>query len=191
MAASAMALIEGTIIPIGLSMGGMVALELWQQAPERIAAIALFDTDPGADTPARRAARDLQLLAATHGEFRNVIQTELKPAYFSPSNTNQALRQQVIDMALELGIGAFAAQLTALATRPDYWHLLPNVTVPTLVACGADDRICPPERHERMAKLLPQSQLAIIKDAGHLPTLEQADETTAVLKNWLNHIVKH
>ena len=47
------------MIPIGSSMGGMVALEIWQQAPERVAAMALFDTNPDAVTPAtvRRATR--------------------------------------------------------------------------------------------------------------------------------------
>ena len=64
-----------------------------KQASQRVAAMALFDTDPGADTPARCAKRDAQLLAATHGQFRSVIKTQLKPAYFSPSNTDQALPQ--------------------------------------------------------------------------------------------------
>jgi pimeloyl-ACP methyl ester carboxylesterase len=32
---------------------------------------------------------------------------------------------------------------------------------------------------------MPQSRLAIIEGAGHLPTLERPDETTAELRRWL------
>ena len=182
---------DDKVIPIGLSMGAMVALEIWRQAPERVAAMALFDTDPGADTPARCAKRDAQLLAATHGQFRSVIKTQLKPAYFSPSNTDQALRQHVIKMALDQGIGAFAAQLTALATRQDSWELLKTITVPTLVACGADDQICLPAWHERMASLIADSTYKPIENAGHLTSLEQPAATTECLQSWLKEIAKH
>ncbi len=186
MAAAALSQTSGTIIPIGLSMGGMVALDIWRQAPQRVTAMALFDTDPGADTPARRTARDAQLLAATHGQFRSVIKTQLKPAYFSPANDSKpALRRGVIEMALDQGIGAFAAQLTALATRQDSWAMLKNITIPTLVACGADDQICPPELHQRLAAAIPQSTFRLIDDAGHLVSLEQPDATTALLRAWL------
>ena len=81
MATNALAQITGLVIPIGLSMGGMVALEIWRQAAERVAAIALFDTDCGADTIARRMNRDTQILSAVHGEFHEMVKTQLVPAY--------------------------------------------------------------------------------------------------------------
>jgi pimeloyl-ACP methyl ester carboxylesterase len=36
-----------------------------------------------------------------------------------------------------------------------------------------------------MHALLPDSRLEIIEDAGHLPTLEQPERTTAALSRWL------
>lgn len=41
----------------GLSMGGILAFELWRQAPERITHMALLDTNPHPEQPARRALR--------------------------------------------------------------------------------------------------------------------------------------
>ena len=190
MAMTALAQVSGPLIPIGLSMGGMVALEIWHQAPERVSALALFDTDPGADTPERCRNRDAQVLAATHGGFRSMVETQLAPAYTSPRNSagttaGAVLRQKVIEMALDQGVAAFAAQVTALATRQDNWPLLGGIGVPTLVACGADDQLCLPEWHRRMAAIIPASTFESIEAAGHLSCLEQPDATTRLLQSWL------
>ncbi len=47
-------------------------------------------------------------------------------------------------------------------------------------------RYCLPERHQMMHDLLPNSQYISIKDAGHLPTLEQPDAVNKTLIDWLN-----
>jgi pimeloyl-ACP methyl ester carboxylesterase len=193
MAAKALAEYTGSLIPVGLSMGGMVALEIWRQAPERVTAMALFDTDCGADTNARRRNRDAQILMAVHGDFRKMVETQLLPSYFSADSANdakthQALHETVIAMALDLGVAAFAAQITALATRKDSWPLLDAISVPTLISCGTEDRICPSDSHRKMASAMPLATLAYIDGAGHLPPLEQPAETTRVLRSWLENL---
>ena len=199
MAAVALVQVDGPIVPIGLSMGGIVALEIWRQAPERVAAIALFDTDPGADTLARRAKRDGQVSLATSGNFLDMIETQLLPTYFSVDRSaegsshvsREALRRTVVSMAIDHGAVAYAAQAEALATRPDSWPLLESIDVPTLIACGADDRICLPATHIRMASRLPLGRATFrsIAAAGHLSPLEQPEATTSVLRSWLESFV--
>jgi pimeloyl-ACP methyl ester carboxylesterase len=54
------------------------------------------------------------------------------------------------------------------------------------VICGSNDILCPVERHELMHSIINDSELKIINNAGHMPTLEQPKETTEVLKKWLN-----
>lgn len=190
MAAAALDQAEGAVIPIGVSMGAIVALEMWHQAAERVAALALFDVDPGADSHERRERRDAQVLEATHGNFLAMIESQLAPAYFSAGRqTDVALRDLVVAMALDQGVGTFAAQATALATRPDAWPLLKDIHVPALIACGSEDRICPVEKHVQMASLLPFATFHTIQEAGHLAPLEQPVATTRVLRAWLNSIL--
>ena len=201
MAAEALAEVDGSILPIGLSMGGIVALDIWRQAQDRVVALALFDTDPGADTPARRLKRDAQVKSAARGDFREMIVSELLPAYFSPAHSADALqhapeaslRDTVVAMALDQGADAFAAQATALATRPDAWPLLESINVPTLIACGADDRICLPHTHIRMAARLPLGTATFRSSAaaGHLSPLEQTEATTRVVQTWLGSVALH
>jgi pimeloyl-ACP methyl ester carboxylesterase len=51
--------------------------------------------------------------------------------------------------------------------------------------CGSEDKLCTVERHEMMHNMISNSELKIINNAGHMPTLEQPSETTEVLKEWL------
>ena len=194
MAAVALKQVDGPIVPIGVSMGGIVALDIWRQAPERVAAMALFDTDPGADTVERKVKRDTQVSMAMRGNFLELIESQFITTYFfntcSPKFPDQSLRSTVISMAIDHGAAAYSAQAQALATRPDSWPLLESITVPTLIACGAGDRICLPETHIRMASRLPLGVATFrsIAAAGHLAPLEQPEATGSVLRSWLESL---
>ena len=53
---------------VGLSMGGYIAGEIMQQAPERVGKLALLDTAARADTPEQTERRQEQIaLAETAG----------------------------------------------------------------------------------------------------------------------------
>lgn len=89
-----------------------------------------------------------------------------------------------MDMALTLGPEVFARQSRALRDRPDQTAALSAFRGPALVLMGAEDRLCPRDRHDQMHALMPQSQLVVIKDAGHLPPLERPKETQAAIRRW-------
>jgi 3-oxoadipate enol-lactonase len=54
-------LLPGDFIPVGISMGGYVAFELWRRAPERIRGLVLADTKAGADDAEARAGREASI----------------------------------------------------------------------------------------------------------------------------------
>ncbi|MEM6818093.1 MAG: alpha/beta hydrolase [Pseudomonadota bacterium] len=171
----------------GLSLGGIVALECVRLAPERITHLALLDTTPRADTPEKRDTRTHQMREADAGHFRDIVVNELKPGYLATSLMNDAaLRQLVIDMAVDLGPDVFHRQSSALMGRRSNEALLPNITAKTLVLCGEEDRLCPVALHQQMAATIPNAHLTVIPDCGHLPTLERPDTVTAALSEWLS-----
>lgn len=169
----------------GLSMGGIVAMEVLHQAPDRVERLALLDTNPLAETPDIQARRQPQIARALDGDLAGVMRDEMKPNYLAPGPGQAAVLDLCMDMALALGPQAFARQSRALATRPDQQATLAAFTGPALVLMGAQDRLCPRSRHDLMHTLMPQSRLAIIEGAGHLPTLEQPVATTVELLRWL------
>ena len=169
----------------GLSMGGIVAMEIIAQAPHRIARLALLDTNPLADQPESQKRREAQIVNVEQGRLRTVMRDDLKPNYVHDGPQKARVLSLCMTMAMDLGPAIFAAQSRALRDRPDRRETLRGVRVPTLVLCGREDRLCPPERHEMMHALISGSRLEIIKGAGHLPTLECPDETTLALRRWL------
>lgn len=169
----------------GLSMGGIVAMEVLRQAPERIERLALLDTNPLAETPEVQARRRPQLARAVAGDLAGVMRDEMKPNYLAEGAGKAAILDLCMSMALALGPEVFARQSRALATRPDQQATLAAFRGPALVLTGAEDRLCPRDRHDLMHRLMPQSRLAVIDGAGHLPTLERPEDTTAELVRWL------
>ena len=170
----------------GLSMGGIVAMEMVRQAPERISRLALLDTSPLPETPEAAALRGPQIAGARAGRLEDVMRDEMKPRYLAPGHGRIEVMRVVMEMARALGPDVFVRQSRALQRRPDAQPVLRGVTVPTLILCGRHDALCPVRRHEFMQSLVTGSTLEIIEDAGHLPTLEKPEETTAALGRWLS-----
>ena len=88
-------------------------------------------------------------------------------------------------MALDLGPDLFVRQMRALQRRPDQQGTLRRIKVPTLILCGAHDRLTPVRKHAFMADLIPGADLQVIDSAGHLPTLETPKIVIDVMQNWL------
>ncbi len=168
----------------GLSMGGIVAMEMLRQAPDRIAGLALMDTNPLAETDEVKARRGPQIDKARAGRLAEVMRDEMKPNYLTEGPRRDEILALCMEMALDLGPDVFCRQSVALRDRPDQPETLAAWRGPTLILCGRDDALCPVARHELMHALIPGSRLTIIEGAGHLPTLEQPDQTTAALMRW-------
>ena len=169
----------------GLSMGGIVAMEILRRAPDRVTRIALMDTNPLAETPVIAANREPQIVKARAGRMLEVMRDEMKPNYLAPGPARAEVLDLVMDMARTLGPEVFIRQSRALQRRKDQQATLRRCKVPALVLCGAHDALCPVKRHEAMAELIPQARLVVLEHSGHLPTLEQPNETTDALRSWM------
>ena len=169
----------------GLSMGGIVAMEVLSQASERVERLALLDTNPLAELSDVRMRRGPQIDAVKNGQLKEIIRDEMKPNYLFDGVKKTETLKLCMDMALDIGPDAFIRQSIALRDRVDQKNTLRKYKRPALVLCGRHDVLCPLERHELLHTLLENSKLEIIEDAGHLPTLEQPKITTMALASWL------
>jgi pimeloyl-ACP methyl ester carboxylesterase len=169
----------------GLSMGGIVAMDLLRRAPDRVSRLALLDTTPLAETPQAAAAREPQIVKARAGRLHQVIRDEMLPSYLGPGPFRNEISELVLDMADALGPDTFVRQSRALQRRRDQQGTLRKCRAPTLVLCGAHDALCPVKRHTFMAELIHGAELRVLDTAGHLPTLEAPAETTQALRDWM------
>jgi pimeloyl-ACP methyl ester carboxylesterase len=191
MAAQAIACVADTCIPVGFSLGGIVALEIARSSPERLAGLVLADTNAFADLPERASARLRQQAAVAAGELARVVAEELKPNYLAPANRG---RRDILDltmaMALDLGPGVFKRQSEALRLRRDARAGLPGIVCQTLLLCGEDDPLCPPAWHLDMARQIPSATCRVIAEAGHLLPLEQPERFSSAILAWLGEMTK-
>ncbi|WP_204113950.1 alpha/beta fold hydrolase [Shimia biformata] len=169
----------------GLSLGGIVAMEVLRQAPDRVSRLALLDTNPLSETPNGAAAYEPLLVQAKAGHVEEALRGFMSPDYLAPGPKRMELINLFVRMGQGIGAEVMTRQVRAMQRRPDQQGTLRRCKVPTLLLCGALDRLTPPKRHEFMAELIPFAKLAMIEDAGHLPTLEQPEATTAALRGWL------
>ena len=179
------------LVVAGLSMGGILAMELLRLSPERFEAVILLDTNHLSEMQARRELRATEIADAENGGLRDIIVKTMKPAYLVPGrHYHPELSETILKMAMEQGVACFVNQSLALRDRPDYTEVIQNISCPVLIAYGEKDVMCPPSRHNEMFALLSEetrklSSLVEIKGCGHLPTMEQPEEINAIMRNWL------
>lgn len=170
----------------GLSMGGYIAFEIWRQAPERVERLALLDTRATKDTPEETQRRKDLLALADRGRFTGISE-RLMPLFIHEDRLSDAdLTSDIVQMAADTGKDGFVRQIKALMARPDERPLCKTISVPTLILCGRQDALTPVSMHEEMAGLIPDSDLVIIENCGHLSTMETPDEVTAAMRKWLD-----
>ena len=170
---------------LGHSMGGIVAMEMYSQEPNRIEKLILMDTNPNSELEEVKSKREPQIKDVTEGRLLNVMRDEMKPNYLAKSKNQSSVLNVCMDMALSLGPDVFINQSRALQTRADQQSNIQSINIPVLIICGSEDKLCTVERHEMMHNMISNSELKIINNAGHMPTLEQPSETTEILKEWL------
>lgn len=172
---------------VGLSMGGMIALELERRYPRRVASLVLCDTThvPAEGLSAEQIeeflrSRRAPLLA---GKEPRDIAPAVAHSLVSPFATAEHV-QQLVDSMAALHKESYVKALETVARwsgRPD----LATVAAPTLVIVGSHDPLTPPAASLRIATGIPGARLCVIERAGHLSNIEQPAQFNTVLREFL------
>lgn len=178
----------------GHSMGGRVALEVMRlvqpHAAQRVTHLGLFDTGchalpAGVAGDKERAGRmEFVKQAETQGVAamaREWVKGMVHPARLSDA----ALVGDTVTMFARKSADIFKAQIHALLARPEAYPLLKDIHCPTLVLCGTHDLNSPPAANREMAEALPNGELAIIEQCGHMSMMEQPHAVNAAMTAWL------
>ncbi|MBV8784632.1 MAG: alpha/beta fold hydrolase, partial [Gammaproteobacteria bacterium] len=161
------------------------AFEVLRQAPERVARLALLDTQARPDTAEAGAARRSQMALAQREGLRPVVEA-LLPRLLHPSRQQDPrLRALLHDMAAQVGVAGYLNQQNANLTRPDSRPTLAQIRCPTLVLVGEQDVLTPPACAQEMAAGIPGARLVQLPECGHMSALEQPAAVTEALVAWL------
>jgi 3-oxoadipate enol-lactonase len=166
-AMSALAVDEAHVC--GLSLGGVVAIAMHHLAPDLCASLILADTF--ADHPDGRGIYERAIAAS--GDLRTLADGRVDVLLAQPADP--AVRSEVVETMARIEPAAYriGAEAVWLADQRDRVHA---IRVPTLVLCGAEDKVTPPALSTALTRLIPGAQCELIECAGHLSNFERPDE---------------
>jgi pimeloyl-ACP methyl ester carboxylesterase len=173
---------------LGFSLGGIAALEIIAQQPERVERLCLVDTTPRPDGEANAAIRRAAVAKARADGMNHFI-LEAWPNLVSPSNRGDGrLRDIICAMARDTGADVLANQSEAAIHRADSRPRLGAIAVPTLILAGEHERVCPLEAHREMADGIPGADYRLVPTAGHFAPLENPVAVATHVRRWLDAV---
>jgi pimeloyl-ACP methyl ester carboxylesterase len=169
----------------GLSMGGYICFEILRQAPKRVARLVLLDTSARSDTPELSEQRRSQIEMARNGRLGEITDLLFPRLVHARRWGDESLRRIVRAMMQDVGVEGFINQQTAIMGRPDSRPGLAAIRCPTLVIVGDGDVLTPPDRAQEIADEIAGARLSVIRDCGHLSSLEQPAAVTKSMLHFL------
>ena len=167
----------------GLSMGGLITMELAVADPARWWALGLVATTAEPVTAAERAGRLAQADQAEREGIRPLAEN-MAARLFGPG-VDPAVSSQVMAMMLATDPRGAAAALRGRAARPDYRPLLRELDLPVFVLTGDHDGYSTAEVTGRLTACLRHPHRVTLPGAGHLPNLEDPGRFNAELAGFL------
>jgi pimeloyl-ACP methyl ester carboxylesterase len=157
----------------GLSMGGYAAFAMVRRHADRLRALVLADTRPGADSAEGRQAR-ASLAEKVRQEGASAAAEAFVPKLLGETTHREhpEVVARVRDIVMGTSPRGIADALAGLAARADSTPTLREVRVPTLIVCGAEDTLTPVSESRAMNEAIPASRLEVLPGAGHLANLE-------------------
>jgi pimeloyl-ACP methyl ester carboxylesterase len=168
----------------GLSMGGYLAMRMYERAPELCSGLILANTKAGTDDNEAKEKRwsTIKMLHSHREEFtEKQWHTMVSKASLGKLQLKKYF-EEIVSKSDEEGI---SAGLVSLATRMDNTETLAHITVPTLLLAGEYDKIIPLSEMKFLQKNIQGSRLVIVKEAGHLSNMENPDDFNKAIAEFL------
>ena len=162
-------------------MGGRVVWELVQLAGKRIERIAVMDSGVHGVAPGEKEKRALLLEAARNKGLQAVADAWIGPMLHPQHHDDASLIDAITTMILGYSVEEYAGQVAALLGREDRSQLLTAIEQKVWLLVGDKDNWSPVSQHQHMQTLLAHSELRIIRDAGHMSTMEQPEAVSSLL----------
>ena len=143
----------------------------------------MVDTAAGQPPAARADTADQTEPTTTDEEFQADL-SETIALYFheyDPAYADALMSRTIVNG--QVGMWSMQ-QLVAWGVQES----LPEITVPTLVLVGREDRVCPLGASEEIVRGISHAQLTVVDNSGHFPWIEAPDEFSAAIRTWLGTV---
>ena len=172
--------IKGAVI-CGLSVGGMIAQGLAAERPDLVSGLILCDTGAKIGSPELWDQRIEATLGAGLGAMVDGV---MERWFTEPFRTGDPSMPLWRNMLTRTTAGGYAGTCRAIRDT-DLMESTARLTVPCLGICGDQDAATPPDLVRETVGLIEGGQFELIRQAGHLPCIEQPEATAKLITSFL------
>jgi len=165
---------------VGHSMGSAVALTLALKYPKQVLGLGLLGSGSKL-----RVSPILLETAGNQNTFESAVNMVSENCFSSetPQNLIELSKKAMREIRPPVLLGDFLA-----CNEFDVTNELENIKVPTLIICGAEDKMTPLKFSESLRDGITNSQFHVLEHAGHMLMLEQPNAVADLLKEFIDNI---
>jgi 3-oxoadipate enol-lactonase len=167
---------------VGNSVGGMVAMDFAVRYPQRVSALVLCDTAAKIGNSDYWHDRIKALRESGIAPLADVILSR----WFSPAFAarRSADYRGYANMLIRAPLAGYIATCEAIRDA-DLRETVKTLTAKTLVLCGSEDKVTPPDIVREFAESLPRTRFELVAEAGHIPSIEQPQALATRIEDFL------
>jgi len=167
---------------VGISIGGMIAMEFAATHPDLVPSMVLFDTGARIGSAEAWEARIQEVRSKGLEAMTPVILSIWFSRSFADERpeVHRGFRNSLIRTPLEGYLGACAALRDA-----DLTQRLSAIEATTLVAAGDQDSSTTLDQGRALAEAIPGARFELLEGAGHLATVEQPEKAAHMIRTFL------
>ena len=169
----------------GVSMGGMIAQEFALQYPNKVRSLILGCTAAGGPQAVRAEQEVLQVLM-TRGQDPDQFAKAIRPFIYDQGTSPERIEEDTaVRRKWSPSADAYFAQLQAIMAWEAYSRI-GQISAPTLVVHGENDRLIPPENARQISARIPGAKLAMLAKASHIFATDQPHAAHAAVLEFLD-----
>lgn len=171
-----------------LSMGGYISLRAIERIQSKFSSLILCDTKTEADDNEGKLKRAAAIKQIDDDGFENFIESFVQNCFGGKFiKENYAEYKKVVERSKKNDPIGVKGCLLAMAGRTDTTDSLSKINLPTLVICGSEDKLSPPNVMKPMSEKIPHSKFILVENSGHMTPIENPQEVNSAIKEFLTH----
>ena len=170
----------------GLSMGGYISLRAVERMREKLGALILCDTKSLADNDEGKINRARGIKQINDEGVEKYVEQFISNCFAEGfKKESKSEYEKIVNRSISYSSVGVKGCLLAMAGRTDTTSNLQSISLPTLVICGEEDKLTPPDVMKAMSDKIKNSTFVTIEGAGHISPVEAATEFNNAIKRFV------
>jgi pimeloyl-ACP methyl ester carboxylesterase len=166
---------------VGHSLGGYIALAMIDQAPKYFSSLTLFHSTALPDTSEKKTSRN-KMIEFIRSNGVLAFTSNFTASLFA--DPRHAAIEKVKALSVQATEQAVIGYTEAMRDRPDSSNILQNFQKPVLFIGGDKDVGISTDSLFKQSSFTPNSEVLILKDAGHMGMFENPDLTIKKIRSF-------